>query len=168
MYIEVDNPSVRRAMLVAKHAEHPKATPIKVEVVDTKEQEIADLRMQLEAARMKAAEIATTEIVPISVTDIVRIVGAFYGVSYADMVSPRRENKLVTARHVAIWLAKKITARSYPQIGRFIGGRDHATVIHACRKIEYRRTVDEALAADLAQIEQKIADKYPAVKEKAA
>lgn len=57
------------------------------------------------------------------------------GVSMMDLVSPRRVKHLIRARHVAMMLCKRLTGRSYPEIGRRFGGRDHTTVLHALEKM---------------------------------
>lgn len=57
-------------------------------------------------------------------------------VGILDLESPRRAVKLVQARFLYYWMARKLTARSYPDIGRYCGGRDHSTVMHGIRKID--------------------------------
>ena len=59
-----------------------------------------------------------------------------YSVSRADILSSRRTAVVVKPRQVAMFLAKTLTMRSLPEIGRRFGGRDHTTVLHAVRKIE--------------------------------
>jgi chromosomal replication initiation ATPase DnaA len=67
---------------------------------------------------------------------IVRAVADHFSVSYIDIVSARRTSKVILPRHVAMYLAKTLTLRSLPEIGRRIGGRDHTVVLYAQRKIE--------------------------------
>lgn len=57
-------------------------------------------------------------------------------VTLGDMLSPRRTAKVVEARHVAIYLAKKLTEHSLPEIGRRFGDRNHTTILHAVRRID--------------------------------
>ena len=59
-----------------------------------------------------------------------------YNVSRSDLLSSRRTANVVRPRQVAMYLAKTLTLRSLPEIGRRFGGRDHTTVLHAVRKIE--------------------------------
>ncbi|KRR21887.1 helix-turn-helix domain-containing protein [Bradyrhizobium retamae] len=73
---------------------------------------------------------------PLRVSQIQEVVCAAYGVNMNDMTSARRTAKLVLPRQVAMYLAKVMTGRSLPEIGRRFGGRDHTTVLHAVRKIE--------------------------------
>jgi chromosomal replication initiation ATPase DnaA len=69
------------------------------------------------------------------VRHIARVVAAFYRISLQDILSDRRTADFVRARHVAFFLAKELTSRSYPEIGRQLGGRDHTTVLHGVRRI---------------------------------
>lgn len=77
------------------------------------------------------------------VKDIILQVCRVSGFSYLDIISQRRHGPLVLARQFAMWRAKNETTRSYPDIGRRFGGRDHSTGIHAVKKI------DRLLAAGL-------------------
>lgn len=71
----------------------------------------------------------------IKVADIVRAVAAHYRVREADILSQRRTRSIVRPRQVAMFLARELTPRSLPEIGRLIGGRDHTTVLHGVSKI---------------------------------
>ena len=73
---------------------------------------------------------------PIRVHEIIAIVCDVYGINKHGICSPRRPKVLVDARQEAMWLCRKFTSRSLPDIGRSFGGRDHTTVIHAIRKID--------------------------------
>ena len=72
----------------------------------------------------------------VRIEDIQRVVARQYNVSRADLLSSRRTANVVRPRQVAMYLAKILTLRSLPEIGRRFGGRDHTTVLHAVRKIE--------------------------------
>ena len=61
-----------------------------------------------------------------------------------------RSREVVMPRQIGMYLAKKLTARSLPEIGRRFGGRDHSTVLHAVRKIDEQMKCDEKLARELA------------------
>ena len=65
------------------------------------------------------------------------------------MHSPRRSRSVARPRQVAMYLAKSITTRSLPEIGRKFGGRDHTTVIHAIKTIEEIMVTDPSLAEDI-------------------
>jgi chromosomal replication initiator protein len=85
----------------------------------------------------------------IRVEDILRIVAKHYGVSRADLLSARRTANVVRPRQIAMYLAKTLTLRSLPEIGRRFGGRDHTTVLHAVRKIEGLVQGDKGLADEI-------------------
>lgn len=86
----------------------------------------------------------------IRIDDILKIVGRHYNVARADLLSPRRARSVVVPRQVGMYLAKKLTPRSLPEIGRRFGGRDHSTVLHAVRKIEEQIKSDDRLAREVA------------------
>jgi len=79
------------------------------------------------------------------------VVARQYNVSRSDLLSSRRTANVVRPRQVAMYLAKTLTLRSLPEIGRRFGGRDHTTVLHAVRKIEGLVTggSDMALAEEI-------------------
>jgi chromosomal replication initiator protein len=72
----------------------------------------------------------------IKVEDILRIVSRHFAVSKADILSDRRHRSVVRPRQIGMYLAKQLTSRSLPEIGRRFGNRDHTTVLHAIRKID--------------------------------
>lgn len=86
----------------------------------------------------------------IKIDDILKVVGRHYNVARQDILSPRRARSVVIPRQVGMYLAKKMTARSLPEIGRRFGGRDHSTVLHAVRKIDEQIKTDERLAREVA------------------
>jgi chromosomal replication initiator protein len=114
---------------------HSKLTgqPVTLEMA---EREVRDLVRPQEPKRVKIEEIQ-------------RIVARQYNVSRADLLSSRRTANVVRPRQVAMYLAKTLTLRSLPEIGRRFGGRDHTTVLHAVRKIENLVNTDNALAEEI-------------------
>ena len=72
----------------------------------------------------------------IKIEDILRIISRHFGVSKGDLLSQRRHRSVVWPRQIGMYLAKQLTHRSLPEIGRRFGNRDHTTVLHAIRKIE--------------------------------
>lgn len=72
----------------------------------------------------------------IKIEDILRIISRHFGVSKHDLLSQRRHRSVVWPRQIGMYLAKQLTHRSLPEIGRRFGNRDHTTVLHAIRKIE--------------------------------
>jgi chromosomal replication initiator protein len=92
----------------------------------------------------------------IRVEDILRIVAKHYGVSRADLLSSRRTANVVRPRQIAMYLAKTLTLRSLPEIGRRFGGRDHTTVLHAVRKIEGLVQGDKGLAEEIEALKRQL------------
>jgi len=85
----------------------------------------------------------------ITIDEIQRKVAEHYNIRMADMHSARRARNVARPRQVAMYLAKQLTARSLPEIGRKFGGRDHTTVMHAVRKVEELMTSDAQIAQDV-------------------
>ncbi|WP_306930625.1 MULTISPECIES: chromosomal replication initiator protein DnaA [Agrobacterium] len=85
----------------------------------------------------------------VRIEDIQRIVARHYNVSRQELVSNRRTRVIVKPRQVAMYLAKMLTPRSFPEIGRRFGGRDHTTVLHAVRKIEELISGDSKLGHEV-------------------
>ena len=78
--------------------------------------------------------------------------------SRADLLSSRRTANVVRPRQVAMYLAKILTLRSLPEIGRRFGGRDHTTVLHAVRKIESLAGNDSAFAEEIEALKRQLQD----------
>ena len=84
----------------------------------------------------------------ITLEEIMRKTCDYYNIRMSDMVSPRRSRNIARPRQMAMYLAKHLTSRSYPEIGRRFGNRDHTTVMHAVRKIEELKGLDSQIAED--------------------
>jgi chromosomal replication initiator protein len=85
----------------------------------------------------------------VKIDDILRVIAKHYGVQRGDLLSSRRNQSIVRPRQIGMYLAKSMTSRSLPEIGRRFGGRDHTTVLHAIRKIEQLKQQDSALKEEL-------------------
>ncbi|TXG93312.1 MAG: chromosomal replication initiator protein DnaA [Rhodocyclaceae bacterium] len=85
----------------------------------------------------------------ITIDNIQKTVADYYKIKVADLFSPKRTRAIARPRQVAMWLAKDLTAQSYPTIGDAFGGRDHTTVLHAVRTIDSLRSKDNELNHDL-------------------
>jgi chromosomal replication initiator protein len=85
----------------------------------------------------------------VTIDEIQRRVAEHFNIKMAEMTSSRRARVVARPRQVAMYLAKQLTSRSLPEIGRKFGGRDHTTVIHAVKKIEELSAIDTALAEDV-------------------
>ena len=77
------------------------------------------------------------------VADIRKVVAEIAGVEDNDLLSGRRTRAVVRPRQVAMYIAKTVTSRSLPEIGRRFGGRDHTTVLHAVRKVAMLRSIGD-------------------------
>ena len=77
--------------------------------------------------------------------EIIAAVARHFGLPQKQLKSQSRRQSIVTARAVAIYLARELAGASYEQIGRALGGRDHTTIIHNYRKIERERSHDPAV-----------------------
>jgi len=92
----------------------------------------------------------------VSLEDIQEVVSTWFHVRIADLKSRRRSKTLVHPRQIAMYLCRELTDASYPEIGRHFGGKDHTTIIHACRQIGKARESDSALQATLDGLKDKI------------
>lgn len=85
----------------------------------------------------------------VKIEDIKRRVAEYYSTTTRDLESPSRKRDVVRPRQVAMWLARQLSGRSYPEIARRFGGRDHTTVIHGCEKIRRQIEVDAVIATQI-------------------
>ena len=85
----------------------------------------------------------------VTIEEIQRRVAEHYNIKLADMSSPRRARQVSRPRQIAMYLAKQLTTKSLPDIGRSFGGRDHTTVMHAVKKVEELATGDISFAEDI-------------------
>jgi chromosomal replication initiator protein len=92
----------------------------------------------------------------VTVDDIQKAAAEHFGLKQADLISERRTRAVARPRQAAMWLAKQLTTRSLPDIGRRFGGRDHTTVLHAVRRIDELRAADAQLARDLEALMRKL------------
>ncbi len=113
-------------------------TPIKLDIAETI---IRDLVQGLEPRRIK-------------IEDILKTVSRHFGVSKGDILSQRRHRSVVWPRQIGMYLAKQLTSRSLPEIGRRFGNRDHTTVLHAIRKIEGEITNSARLKDEIEELKK--------------
>ncbi len=103
----------------------------------------------LELAQDCLADILRASDRKVTVEEIQRKVSEHYNIRLSDIIGPRRVRVIARPRQVAMYLAKQLTTRSLPEIGRRFGGRDHTTVMHGVRRIEELKTLDNQIAEDL-------------------
>jgi hypothetical protein len=84
-----------------------------------------------------------------SIERIQASVAKFYGLAATDLLSARQFAKVVRPRHVAMYLCRTLTPRSFPEIGRLFGNRDHTTILHGVNKITRDMQSDERLASEI-------------------
>jgi chromosomal replication initiator protein len=94
--------------------------------------------------------------VALSVDDIKRAVADHFGIKVSEMVSKRRTKNLSFPRHIAMYLCRKHTTYSYPEIGAHFGGRDHSSVIHAANVVSTKVGSDQQVKALVAEIERRL------------
>ena len=109
--------------------------------------ELQGLSINLELARKVLAHHENT--VTISIEEIQRIVSEYYKIRVTDLKSTSRAKPILVPRQIAMYLSKTMTPRSFPEIGRRFGGRDHTTVLHAVRKIEELISNDQKLGHEI-------------------
>ncbi|NBC31195.1 MAG: chromosomal replication initiator protein DnaA [Alphaproteobacteria bacterium] len=85
----------------------------------------------------------------VTIDDIQKRVAEHFNIRVSDMSSARRSRSVARPRQVAMFLAKQLTARSLPEIGRKFGGRDHTTVMHAVKRVEELCNTDQTFAEDI-------------------
>lgn len=108
----------------------------------------ASLPIVIDSARDALRDLLAVQTRQISVDNIQKTVADYYKVKVAEMFSKKRSRTVARPRQMAMALAKELTSLSLPDIGDAFGGRDHTTVLHACRKIAELRSLDADMARD--------------------
>ena len=106
-------------------------------------------QINLELAQDCLADVLRASERKITVEEIQRKVSEHYNIRLSDMIGPKRVRTYAQPRQVAMYLAKQLTSRSLPEIGRRFGGRDHTTVMHGVKRIEDLKVQDGQVAEDL-------------------
>ncbi len=102
----------------------------------------------LEFARDALRDLLAIQERLVTVENIQKTVAEYYKIRLADMLSKRRSRSIARPRQIAMSLAKELTSHSLPEIGDLFGGRDHTTVLHACRKIKQLRESENRVGED--------------------
>jgi len=84
----------------------------------------------------------------VTIDNIQKVVAEYYKIRVSDLLSPRRSRTITRPRQIAMSLAKELTSHSLPEIGNAFGGRDHTTVLHACRKVVELKDSDARINED--------------------
>jgi chromosomal replication initiator protein len=106
----------------------------------------------LQFTRETLADLLRAHEKKLTIDEIQRKVADYYALKMTDLLSARRAREVARPRQVAMYLAKKLTPRSLPEIGRRFGGRDHTTVMHAVKRIEELRAADSELNNDVVHL----------------
>ena len=85
----------------------------------------------------------------VTIDNIQKTVASYYKIRMSELLSAKRNRSLARPRHLAMSLAKELTSHSLPEIGDAFGGRDHTTVLHACKKITELCLTDNKIKEDL-------------------
>lgn len=140
----------QRAVVVPIQCPKPEAVPVPVRVIPP--DEIAFGPIVYHAPR---------DFFP-NVKEVSQIVANYYGIGRSAMITARRDVKYCRPRQVAMYLCHILTPRSYPQIGRGLGNRDHTTIINGVRKIQADIcSGDGKLMADMDTLMKRIIAKWP-------
>jgi len=123
-------------------------------VATVKQAEVITVDIAAEAIRARKQDAPINTI--ISISDIQTQVSKFYDVTVKDIKSTKRNQNIVLARQVAMYLAREMTDNSLPKIGKEFGGRDHSTVLHAYNKIKNILSQDDSLRIEIDTIKNKI------------
>jgi chromosomal replication initiator protein len=92
----------------------------------------------------------------ITIEDIQEVVANRFHVKISDLKSKRRTKTLVYPRQIAMFLSRDLTDASFPEIGRDFGGKDHTTIIHACKQMQKSQENDTALRATIQSLKEEI------------
>tara|TARA_R110002096_G_scaffold196935_4_gene379965 strand:+ start:631 stop:2139 length:1509 start_codon:yes stop_codon:yes gene_type:complete len=111
--------------------------------------ELVGRELTIEATQELLRDVLRANDRRVTIDDIQRRVAEHYNIRLADMSSPRRARAVARPRQIAMYLAKQLTTRSLPEIGRKFGGRDHTTVMHAVRKVDELQSADRVMQEDI-------------------
>ena len=106
-------------------------------------------KIDIDMAQECLADILRVSQRKVTIEEIIRKVADHYNIRMTDLISARRARAIARPRQVAMFLSKMLTSKSLPEIGRRFGGRDHTTVIHAVKKIEELRQIDNQIAEEV-------------------
>jgi len=105
--------------------------------------------ISIEFAKEALKDLLAAQAKQVSMENIQKTVAEYYGLRVGDMLSKRRNRSIARPRQVAMALAKELTDHSLPEVGEAFGGRDHTTVLHACRRIKALREEDARIEEDV-------------------
>ena len=117
---------------------------------------LQNVPVDVELTTSALRDILQPRIVSVSIEDIKRAVALHFSLKVADLSSKRRTRNLSLPRHIAMYLCRKHTTASYPEIGNQFGGRDHSSVIHAAHVVSAKLGSDLSIREAVEEIERKL------------
>ena len=105
-------------------------------------------RIDIDLIRESLKDLLALQDKQVSIENIQRTVAEYYKIKVADILSKRRSRSVARPRQIAMALSKELTSHSLPEIGDAYGGRDHTTVLHACRKVKQLMEADTEIRGD--------------------
>ncbi|MCK9160861.1 MAG: chromosomal replication initiator protein DnaA [Bacteroidaceae bacterium] len=112
--------------------------------------------IDLDLTKFVVNKVVHSENKPVTVDNIIDVVCKHYGLENAAIHTKSRKREIVQARQIAMFLAKSYTSLSTSKIGKFIGNRDHATVLHACKTIKGQMEVDKGFLSEVNTIKEEL------------
>ena len=109
-------------------------------------------QLTLDFAKEALKDLLASQARMVTVENIQKTVADYYKVRMADLLSKRRSRSVARPRQVAMALAKELTNHSLPEIGDAFGGRDHTTVLHACKRIKELRDSEQRMSEDYSNL----------------
>ena len=119
---------------------------------------MAGRQVTLEFAQESLRDLLRAQQQAISIPNIQKVVADYYGLQLREMLGKKRTRSLALPRQVAMALAKELTEHSLPEIGDAFAGRDHTTVLHACRQIRTLMEADGKLREDWDKLIRKLSE----------
>ena len=113
-------------------------------------------KISVEFAKLALHDLITLQDKQVSIENIQKIVAEYYKIRVADLHSKRRTRSVARPRQIAMALAKHLTSHSLPEIGDAFGGRDHTTVLYACRKIDELRSEEVIVEEDYTNLHRQL------------
>lgn len=120
---------------------------------------IYNKEIDLELAQRIVRKVVRCEAKVINIDDILNAVCKHFGLEFSAIHTKSRKREVVQARQIAMYLAKQHTDLSTSKIGKFIGNKDHATVLHACKTVKGQCEVDKTFRSDIEEIEASLKKK---------
>lgn len=104
--------------------------------------------VSMDSSREALADLLAAQAKAVSIENIQKTVAEYYNIRLSELSAKGRSRSIARPRQIAMALAKELTSKSLPEIGRSFGGRDHTTVMHACRKVSALKETDDSINED--------------------